>query len=907
MAYKALYRSYRPTKFSEVIGQEHVIQTLQNAIKENRTSHAYMFSGLRGIGKTTIARILAKAVNCENPINGEPCNECQSCKAINESLTSDIVELDAASNNGVEEMRNILDKVNFLPAQLKKKVYIIDEVHMLTTSAFNALLKTLEEPPAYVMFIMATTEPHKVPLTILSRCQRFDFKQLTLEELIKQIKGVAKKEKISIDDDATSAIAEVADGGMRDALSILDQAATYAKDKITLEDINNITGNVNTSELIKLVTSFNNKDAGTALDVCTNLLNNGKEATRMITCVIEFCRDLLLYKSLNEIPSDKSIFKNEEFVLLADNTKESNLFYYIDVLNDTQNKLRYTNSQKIYLEVGLMRIINQTDKDIDILSRIKALEEGTPNVSNGDIVDNSSLYAELDSKVKKLYYDFQSLQKNNTQEDTLKRLGNIEIALNNLKSSQVVAENSEVEDKLIERIEFIETSLAATSGNIDSNELKDIEEKINQLVKQLDLVSNDSVNHSELDKVVDSLSKSIEDVKSSIDNIDLSNIDVNNLPKNHIDTPSNNVKEIEELYKILDGLAIKVESITSGSINNEDILKNIDLSEITNRLDSLESAVNDKEQTNLVSNNSNTDEIDEIRSELALLRQIIVTRSELDQVLKEIESLNDKVIDLQNKPQTVIKEKIVEQIVEKPLFKEEIKEEPIKVKEEPFVITEETEETKEEPPVIEENDLSKTNLFDVEVENFGPQKRRNPFETPAPPAIPANEDEEDITAKVYDAKILSRTLNEARNPECSRKRDLIMAGWSKLTDKVGGVLSAPASILANSTFRAVGISTLIITLPTAELCNTIMEPNNHKLGKEVFKLTFNEEYDYLAIPDKTWVEKREEYTSRIANGELYPTLNPFKNPSLRIVIPKEKEDINLDTSRKMNDFFSNNN
>ena len=173
MGYKALYRSYRPTTFKEVIGQKHVIQTLKNAIIEKRTSHAYVFSGLRGIGKTTIARILAKAVNCLNPIDGEPCNECERCKAINENITTDVIELDAASNNGVDEIRSLLEKVNYLPSFLSKKVYIIDEVHMLSTAAFNALLKTLEEPPAYVMFVLATTEPHKIPMTILSRCQRF--------------------------------------------------------------------------------------------------------------------------------------------------------------------------------------------------------------------------------------------------------------------------------------------------------------------------------------------------------------------------------------------------------------------------------------------------------------------------------------------------------------------------------------------------------------------------------------------------------------------------------------------------------------------------------------------------------------------------------------------------------------
>ena len=343
MGYKALYRSYRPTTFKEVIGQKHVIQTLKNAIIENRTSHAYVFSGLRGIGKTTIARILAKAVNCQNPIDGEPCNECESCKAINESITTDVVELDAASNNGVDEIRSLLEKVNFLPSFLTKKVYIIDEVHMLSTAAFNALLKTLEEPPAYVMFILATTEPHKIPMTILSRCQRFDFKQLTIAELTEELIYICEKENIQISKEALNGIAEAAEGGMRDALSILDQASVYAEGEITVDDVNSVTGNISNQKIIELLHALNNNDATTAISNVNELLNMGKEVSRLITNVIQFCRDLLLFKSVNENPTDKYIYTTEEFDSLLEETDNKRLFYYIDVLVDVQNKIRFTN------------------------------------------------------------------------------------------------------------------------------------------------------------------------------------------------------------------------------------------------------------------------------------------------------------------------------------------------------------------------------------------------------------------------------------------------------------------------------------------------------------------------------------------------------------------------------------
>ena len=294
MAYVALYRSYRPSSFKEVIGQKHVVQTLKNAVMENKTSHAYIFSGLRGIGKTTIARIFAKAVNCENQIDGEPCNHCKNCLAIINNETTDIVELDAASNNGVDEMREILEKVNFLPSVLRKKVYIIDEAHMLSTAAFNALLKTLEEPPSHVIFILATTEPHKIPATILSRCQRFDFKQFTLEELKEELQLISSNEKMVIHEEALSAIAEAADGGMRDALGILDQASVFSNGEITVDDINSVTGRISNYKLIELIRSFKKKDATHSIYLINELISMGKEVSRLVGGIIQFCRDILL-------------------------------------------------------------------------------------------------------------------------------------------------------------------------------------------------------------------------------------------------------------------------------------------------------------------------------------------------------------------------------------------------------------------------------------------------------------------------------------------------------------------------------------------------------------------------------------------------------------------------------------
>ena len=282
MAYQALYRKWRPQKFEDMVGQTAVTKTLKNAIIHHKTSHAYLFTGPRGTGKTSAAKIFAKAINCLNPKDGEPCNDCLLCKGITEGTIGDVIEIDAASNNGVEEIRDIRDKARYAPTQATYKVYIIDEVHMLSTGAFNALLKTLEEPPKNVIFILATTEPHKIPATIISRTQRFDFRRITNDEIIQRLRYILEQEEIAYEEEALSVIARCANGGMRDALSLLDQVISFSDDKVSFEQAIQVSGSLTDDLMIEFVRLLTQQQAQAALLQLQDLLLLGKEASRLI-------------------------------------------------------------------------------------------------------------------------------------------------------------------------------------------------------------------------------------------------------------------------------------------------------------------------------------------------------------------------------------------------------------------------------------------------------------------------------------------------------------------------------------------------------------------------------------------------------------------------------------------------
>ncbi|MCU7766329.1 DNA polymerase III subunit gamma/tau [Priestia megaterium] len=406
MAYQALYRVYRPQSFNDVVGQQHIIKTLQNALVQEKFSHAYLFSGPRGTGKTTAAKILAKAVNCEKAPIAEPCNECATCRGITDGSISDVIEIDAASNNGVDEIRDIRDKVKYAPSAVRYKVYIIDEVHMLSIGAFNALLKTLEEPPAHVIFILATTEPHKIPLTIISRCQRFDFKRISPEDIVYRMKEVLGSEELEVSEDALYEIAKASEGGMRDALSLLDQAISYSTEKVSLEDVLSITGAVSQAFIVKIVQAIFNENIVEALDSVESLIKNGKDPVRFVEDLIFYYRDVLLYQASEENAYllEKAAV-NEEFKELSSKMDSAFIYKVIAELNQTQQEMKWSNHPRVLLEVALVKLAQSSTKQEDtlpyqdILQKMNQMEAELQQLKEKGIqVDHTAQAAQTEKK-----------------------------------------------------------------------------------------------------------------------------------------------------------------------------------------------------------------------------------------------------------------------------------------------------------------------------------------------------------------------------------------------------------------------------------------------------------------------------------------------------------------------------
>lgn len=400
MAYQALYRVWRPQNFQQVVGQKIVTQTLKNSIVTNQISHAYLFSGPRGTGKTSCAKIFAKAINCLNSQDGEPCNQCENCRAINENRLTDIVEIDAASNNGVDEIRDIRDKVKYPPTQAKYKVYIIDEVHMLSTGAFNALLKTLEEPPAHVVFILATTESQKILPTIISRTQHFNFRRISPQDISEQLVKILADKQISYDEKAITVISRAADGGMRDALSILDQVLSFGDDHVSLENALEVTGDANDEQLDQYLTSVLQHQVTPALTQINELFSRGSSANRLLEGVLELLRDLLLQKNDATTLATLSFRELSPSLITAVSVlSSSQLYEMIDIANDIQLQLKNSAHSDLFLEVMTVKLAQVTQQGE---ASTQTTASSTDTLDTGEVQRLQKEVDELKATIQKL-------------------------------------------------------------------------------------------------------------------------------------------------------------------------------------------------------------------------------------------------------------------------------------------------------------------------------------------------------------------------------------------------------------------------------------------------------------------------------------------------------------------------
>ncbi len=518
MAYLALYRKYRPNTFDGLIGQEHIVKTLVNQIENDRLGHAYLFTGTRGTGKTSAAKIFAKAINCLNPKNGSPCGECECCKAISNPSNIDVIEIDAASNNGVNEIRELREKVQYPPVSCKYKVYIVDEVHMLTGAAFNALLKTLEEPPKHAVFILATTEVHKIPATILSRCMRFDFRLISNEEIANLISKIYIEQGKTFENEAVVAIAKAGEGSIRDALSIADIALSYNNGKLTYGDVMEILGSSNNELLVNFIQNIIDSDSGTVLTTIDNLCGLGKSIGVLIKDITAILRDLLVIKTCQNANSILSLPENKFSLLqsIANNTSEQRLIRMLEIFAQTENSLKYTNHPRVVFETASIKACKpDTDYNIEaIFARMKELEKKLENGVRIQVQTNNNVIEQKASLIEKEHFV-------ESVEEKPKEISISSISIEELKGKLLTNLRKIGSEMLWNVVQSVELNVVGNVLNIitknsGDNELLDritSKEKIEDALSEF-LPFELQIQQSSNEKKLDELEQAVERVKN---------------------------------------------------------------------------------------------------------------------------------------------------------------------------------------------------------------------------------------------------------------------------------------------------------------------------------------------------------------------------------------------------------
>lgn len=935
MSYKALYRTYRPQTFKDVTGQEVVVKTLQNAINNNKISHAYLFCGPRGTGKTSIARIFAKALNCSNLQLNEPCDECISCKEISQGINPDVIEIDAASNNGVDEIRDIRDKIKYLPSGSKYKIYIIDEVHMLSGGAFNALLKTLEEPPKHAIFILATTEPQKLPATIVSRCQRYEFKALGIEEINARLKQICEIENVNITEEALNSISESAEGAMRDALSILDQAISYGNKNIDIEDINGVTGTLSFDKVISLGNAIENKDIHNTLETIHELLSNGKEISKIINGLLVFYRDVLLYKSVGETGYSKYIFGKDQFKEFCNNISISKIMYFIDVLCDIQSKVKLSTTPNIFLEIALIKMCNISVEDLDVMKRLSELENKINNIGNIEINTNNI------------------------------SVDNEKVNMLETRVSQIIGELNRLElRKQIERIDELKTAINnmnVQSSSINEREIQNELQSLKDKVDELDLFVNKeeaSSNEELLDKLTE-LENKINSNVSQNNNVDLSGV-YNKLKqleeKTYVSQESNEDynPKFEEIDEEIVALKDEIYQIKDMLVNNEnedfDKKEEIsDLTEISEKIMFLEKRMYQIVAGELSTKKITKKDTKKNSGQVMLFGEEVLSISDFEEVNKEkvdFEELQkteedieeEKVIEEYSSFETNTEEEILstEEVVEQEELVDEVEEEKVteEIEEEPEEVIEET--------IVEKVEETKPTLFDAPTSSFEKQTSvnkdqkvvsqyfdinkgmevinkehsslvikekpvsndykleknliTNEFEKPVStkPEVFVEEGKDKFAS--YNIKYIEQILHDSRSIEARNDKVRIEQVWKNMTRGARPQDLSIIETLQTGKVAVVGNKEFVIVFANVGLCNIVMRGKFKDCAIRILYNLLGDTYNYIALPIDVWTSKSVEYKQQYQIGIKFPTLSPINIPGLEIV----QEEYETESQRAIN-------